>query len=325
VAKFAKIAVPAARSTASVLAVRRRIILGALIGAIVLSILSIFLAGRGGQTIISGGGGLSATTAFAREIATDYLNGVPTSVPVASGVDASFGLAGDVVQRFQWSSLELSGTSSIDVSDVSKSVTLVSFFVRIASPVSEEGEAAPSRLFSLTIPMVSPSGSFPRLGALPTLMPVDFVDGSNSATGIPVNAFSVNASGDEVSAEVVKVISDWAVAFVQGGYDDQVLKRITGDTDPESIYSGLGGWQLNDLAINGLVSPPVQGDSPGVGYVVRVTLALTPPAGTGPTTETEYDVWVAQESAGQANPPVIAWGAAGTAQNMSPLQNAVNP
>lgn len=321
-AGFPKIAVPAARSSSASLKIRRRVVLGLLVFAIVVSLLALLASRGSGESGGASSGDLIATpvVAFAEEAARDYLDAKTTDVPVATGVDPTFGY-GREAEPFQWSGLNLAGIGSRSYGDSGRPVSLVTFYVQIKQPeiVDEETVFNP-KLYTLTIPMVSSAGTYPRLAATPSLLPTDFNDGSSDEVpGLDVSQYALAADG--ASEEVKKVIRDWAFAFAEGGYKDEVLKRITGDQRPEATYTGLGGWDLERLEILGVLPAPDE----GVGYVARVRLAIAPPAATGPSTETEYEVWVAQEEAGQANPPVIAWGTAGTAETLLPYQNAVIP
>ncbi len=321
-AGFPKIAVPAARSSASVLKIRRRIVLGLLVLAIVMSLVALLMSRGSGGSDVASAGDLIATpvVAFSEEAARDFLDAKPTDVPVATGVDPTFGYDQDA-QPFQWSGLNLAGIGSREFGDDRRPVSLVTYYVQIKQPeiVDKETVFNP-KLYRLTVPMVSAAGTYPRLAAQPSLLPTDFNDGTtDDVAGLNVEQYSQAVDG--ASEEVTKVIRDWGFAFVEGGYKDEVLKRITGDTRPEATYTGLGGWSLDKLSIVGVLPAPVEGE----GYVARVVLAITPPAGTGPNAEAEYDVWVAQTEAGQANPPVIAWGTAGTAETLLPYQNAVIP
>lgn len=318
-AKFSKIAVPAARSSAPVLAIRRRLVLGLLAAAIAASVLAVVIASNSTTVVSAPPGAASPTVAFATEIGRDYLNGRPTDAPVATNVDPTFGYEPDRSEPFQWSQMTLSSVRPSVYGENGQRIYEVVYFVQINQP-DPEGEGLLPVTYQLTVPMLVPGTTYPRLAATPTLLPL-VLDNSRLSALRPSEIAGAGGPND-VNDQVTKVIRDWAVAFAQGGENDPVLKRVTGDPSDASQYSGMGGWTLDGVSIAGQVPAPGDGDT---GFVVRVTLALTPPAGTGPTTEATYDVWVAQTSPGQANPPVVAWGPPGTAERMTPYQNAVTP
>lgn len=317
-AKYAKIAVPAARSSAPVLAIRRRIILIALIAAAVLGLFA-SCTSLTSDVYVPPATTPSATNtvALAEEVARNYLDGVPVRVPVAENVDV--GQLESNRAPFKASALTLSGVRDVPFGNSGLVSTQVRFMFQLEQPGGEPGEKVLVP-YQIIVPMVLQQGSYPHLAAVPAVSPMVLQDGKAVEGLTPTLNADASGSQLQASSEVTKVINDWAKAYASGGVASEELKRVTGDPNLNQIYNGLGGWTANTVRIDGVMPPPsIEG---ATGFVVRVTLELTPPAGSGPSVPSSYDVWVNQSSAEQANPPVVAWGPAGTASQLTQYMNA---
>ena len=313
-----KTAIPAARSGAAKLAVRRRIILGVLILAAALGVFAACTTLTATPPPVpSVATGASRDVALARQVAEDYLNGVPPTVPLATGLPADFGL-GDKPEAWNWEDLNLSGLYGVD--NGQQFVQMVRFLFTLVTPGDGEEIPETRQLYQITVPMVFPDAGVPRVGGVPSVSRVDTLSGENWP-GISVDDTPGGIALDSLPETVKKVITDWATAFVTGGIADDDLKRVTGDQDTTRVYDGLGGWKLSEVAVEGALPAPGTTAESSTGYLVRVRMMATPPGGTTPRALT-YDVWVAQTSANQANPPVYAWSVGGAGQTLTQYANA---
>lgn len=326
-----KVAVPAARSRLSSLKVRRRLVFGLLIGAAAAGLISA-MAWLTYSPPATEQAADSATpaVALATQVAREYLAGVPTTVSYATGVDPTFGFTAGETKPFPVAGGP--NVASVTATDMAgRDVTLVRYYVALdqQTPVKDTATGATTTekkrfYYQLTVPMIVPTIGTPVLAATPTLQP--FVGTPpKQLDGMDPNALPEAKRGNDLPSNVVKQVNAWANTFAAAGVDSEQLQLLTKDDNPEHKYSGLGEWTVAGTPeVVGALPAPVSENpddpNPG-GWIVRTRLVLTPPAGNGPSVQSEYDVWVAGNG-DDAQPPVIAWAPAGSYDLMQPYMNA---
>lgn len=331
----AKVAIPAARSRLGSLKLRRRLILAGLLTAAAAGVAAAIAWLTYSPPVPTPPSTVAASSvALARQVAADYLAGRPTTVSVAKGVDPTFGYASANKTAFTVADgPTVQGVARVNVGG--QPVNQVTFYVVLAQKekTTVDGTAAVTTVphpYLLTVPMslAGDTGWQPALAAAPSLAPF---------TGTPPNTLDPASlstlpgatSAGALPAGAQTQLKDWATAYAAAGHgqDDaaaRTLKQITGDQDPAHAYGGLGGWTVASQTATDAAPAPTSDDPnhpyPG-GWVVRVALVLEPPGANGPTVRSDYDVWVAGQGQ-EANPPVIAWGPAGSYAQLYPYMNA---
>lgn len=295
-------AVPATRLSVGSLRMRQNIILIAVIVAALCGPLALIFGGRGDATAVPAGYSVpEKTIAFAERAATDFLNGTPTELPVASGVDATFGAgtSPDANVPLAYDHLTLYGTTAMAVAGVP--MDAIRFDVDIAE--------VPHWLW---ISVTYDASGRPVLAAQPSFM-AKVVAQSNSVTSPkPLS------STDDIPPLVKDRIGRWAEAYVNG--DSAALQVLVNDEAAPTggVYAGLQGFFCDGTcAFVKWAAPSTRLD----GFaIVRVELVLTGIGANGRTVSNELDLlvrgWMTDA------PRVQAWGPAGTGSLLDPYSNS---
>ena len=310
------IAVPAPRSSMPLLAVRRRIVLGLLLGFIVLSLASAgaWVSDMRNKPVIpvlanQGAVGLAQTAVG------DFLARQASAVPAIAGVETDFSKAtrdasvsGQVVGPLAVSGLSYVGSAATTLGDGSREVTKIEQERFVATVAGQ--------LMEVNVPMAKTANGW-ALAAAPSMVPAAPGDGGR----VRLDYASLYKGGGDSSilpgAAYTSQIAAWAATFAAGGPADPKLYALTGDTTANT-YSGLGGWALVGAPAIGSV---VAVTTPRPGFIVRVSLVLKAPGANGPTLQADYDVYVRSDQS-QSQPPVVAWGPAGSYKTLNPFVNA---
>ena len=96
---------------------------------------------------------------------------------------------------------------------------------------------------SLIIPDVNSPEIRPYLANDPTMTyyaPITSIDLQKGQ--VPSSSDQGTYQPVELSDTAVETIDNWAVAYA--GNDQAALKRLSGDTDPQTVYHGLGGYSV---------------------------------------------------------------------------------
>lgn len=309
---FHKIAVPATRSSSAVLQVRRRIVVVLLVLAVVsgplFGILSLRNAGSSGVAA----GAPAKAVAIAEEAARDFLAGRNSTVPTADGVDIEWGVDvnGDPVETpFAVTSMALTGSTQYLLGDTDDQLVHLIRFRTVVNTIP----------YNVDVTIVDDPTVGPVLGATPVLLPT---------SGGPRQVSPPDYQGNYVDAEssvednVEYAVEQWVDAYAAEGTSSDRLKiEIVGDREGPRQYSGLDGWtgELDQI----VSAVPVGGGDSGLpgGVIVQARVVLTPPAANGPSLRSTYDLYVVTESPAE-QPPVVAWGTAGSAEELTPYMNA---
>jgi hypothetical protein len=255
---------------------------------------------------------------YAAAVAESYLDGQPLPVPVARGLDPDGGrvAAGDRTAAIgddprpaaiphSWVIPMDAGVAAVPGSGgtggaaARRSVETHRFLV-----------GTPSGPFVLAIPLVETRTGGPALGALPSIEP--FVPDRRAAGLDPLDWGAAYATA-RPSAAVQQRVGEWARAFAAD--DRRRLLEITGDGRTGIEYAGLGAWKLDgDPEVGGLFTR-----ADGLAGTT-VELGLVSARDRKVTTRVAFDLLV--RHAGEALPEIVAWGPAGSALGLTPLQNA---
>lgn len=306
-ARPALTAVPAQRSTLPDLKVRRRLVLGALIGAAACGVFSTvaWLTAPDPPAQVTQARDEEAI-ALATLVVHDYLAGRDTRVPVAEGVSGAFSQNGSAWPEAQ---VTFAGSVQYRLGDVPGEVVTterVTFHVR-----------AGEQLLEVSVPMVRSGGGW-LLGAAPSLSPLQVPAAGGG--GLDYSELYTNGgTASELTTitwgpAIVEQVQRWAHAYASTGANSSELFELTQDTDPTHSYTGLGGWDVQSARIVSYTAGLNTGDRVarfGSTWVtVRVSLVLVPPGANGPTLSADYDLLFEPE-VNPARPPVTAWGPAG--------------
>ncbi|SNR51022.1 hypothetical protein [Actinomadura mexicana] len=187
-----------------------------------------------------------------------------------------------------------------------------------------ETPAVSSHVLQLDVTvLLDPSG--PRLASSPAFSVWKNGAGKPEGTGDYTNYRQLTT---EVSAESKNQILRWAAAYATG--DSTALLAVTGDQDAKHRYEGLSGFRLADSSQAVQILSAIKTLDDQLVVRVRIMLARAEQSGTVPgkkgnvqpfTNFADFDLLV---GASGAQPPVLAWGPAGSAAELDPYSNALN-
>lgn len=183
--------------------------------------------------------------------------------------------------------------------------------------------APESNVLKLDVPvLISDQG--PRLAAAPTFSVWTGGTGAAAGAGDYSNFSGLSV---ELTPEAKAQIAQWAKAYVTG--DSAGLLTLTGDQNTAHRYLGLSGFTLPNQPDAVQVRSAIKASQSQLVVRVRVLLARAIPGGTVSsdgttqqfTTFADYDLLVGAPSGAQ--PPILAWGPAGSAAELEPYSNAL--
>jgi hypothetical protein len=247
-------------------------------------------------------------------VATDYLLGLPTQVPVAAPAQSTNGN--------QWSNdqnLAAAGSSKdrklyslvlFDGGNHPNGYTITTYGVTGALTYVETDYYVASTnygTFTVAVPMyLTPAG--PELAALPALSPYT----PSATSGNDGLDYHILPSYIAPTQPMVTATQDWATAYVNGSPSlFSVMQPVSG-----ANYTSLTGFKL--------ISSTSIGEVPGTGnygnYVYeRARLVMASTSANGVTLTMDYDLML-QEVTQQPTYRVVAWGPAGSAASLVPYQ-----
>ncbi|GAA1832459.1 hypothetical protein [Actinomadura chokoriensis] len=185
-------------------------------------------------------------------------------------------------------------------------------------------QAPPSDLLQLDVPVLL-SARGPRLAAAPAFSV--WRDGVGDAAGRG-DYTNYGRLSTEVSEAAKKQILIWARAYATG--DSAALLAVTRDQNGSHRYVGLSGFTLPDSPRAVQIMSAIEAADQQLIVRARVMLARTPPGGTVSgrhgrgrpfSTFADFDLLVGAPTGAQ--PPILAWGPAGSAAELEPYQNAI--
>ncbi|GAA4613491.1 hypothetical protein GCM10023195_58390 [Actinoallomurus liliacearum] len=189
---------------------------------------------------------------------------------------------------------------------------------------NDVAQAPASNVLKLDVPLViTPQG--PRLSAAPTFSV--WTGGSGAPAGVG-DYTNFNGLTTDVSEQVKTQVGAWAKAYVNG--DATSLLALTGDQNSHHHYVGLSGFTLPDSPAAVQIMSAIKADKGQLVVRARVLLARSPSGGTVSGTNgtnqfvtfADFDLLVGAPAGAQ--PPILAWGPAGSAAELEPYSNALN-
>ncbi|MFD0856747.1 hypothetical protein ACFQ07_31230, partial [Actinomadura adrarensis] len=179
----------------------------------------------------------------------------------------------------------------------------------------KDGAAADPNVLQLDVPVLL-TDQGPRLAASPSFTPWTRDGDTVGGRGDYTNYSKLTT---DVSDATKNQILLWAKAYVNG--DPAGLLAVTGDQDKSHRYAGLSGFTLleTDRSVQILSAIKAAGGQ----VIVRVRVLLARPAGDRRfITLADFDLLVGAPTGAQ--PPVLAWGPAGSAAELKPYYNALS-
>jgi hypothetical protein len=171
-------------------------------------------------------------------------------------------------------------------------------------------DAAP---FVLTVSMVEAvrdGVSTPALGAVPSLAAYD---PQRDVPAVDPLDWDVVYETEAAPEALEGRIGEWAEAYATD--DRRTLLELTADQRNGVEYVGLGGWSASEIDVGGVFRRP-----DGLSGV-HVEVTLTSGDDDAVSTTASFDLLV--DNAAASLPEIVAWGAAGTALELAPHENAV--
>jgi hypothetical protein len=307
-------ALPAARSKAPVLQIRLYVVLGLLLISAAAGIVST-IAWMNVKPATATPQPDTATASAT--VATDFLLGQPTPIPVAPPatstngaqwtLDPTLGVTTPVAlgtRELYSLTLDKSGSHgygyTITTYGSAPNVTYVETDYYVA--VTNYGT------FDVAVPMyITPAG--PELAALPTLLPYT-PQASGTLNGLD---YHTEPGYETAPAAVATAAQTWAQDYV--GNSSALGTEVanpSGDTD----YAGLSGFTLISATPIGAV-PGTGTDAPYI--YLRERLVISPASAKGVTLSMDFDLMLTTPTSGNVY-NVVAWGPAGSANSLVPYQ-----
>lgn len=287
-------AVPAARSRLPVLQIRLAAVLGSLLLAAVMGIVSTVAWMTNQPPTPDYRLALPQGKAVAELAAVGWLEGTPLVVPALENVTLPDSPGKFVYTNFTWEGF------NTDVLPNGFPYELHRFIV--SQPIQVDSTRTSNRLLRLTVAVML-SGGKGYLAAVPAIEPVDM----RGVRGVfDYSDVSDNALPGGAQAQVEKWASSWA-----SDNRDQ-LKLLTGDTTAGIEYPGLGGFTATQTIVENALpagNTVIGGLTYYDAYLVRVRISLTGSGANQFMTESEMDLTVVNASSGL--PLIIGWGPAG--------------
>lgn len=160
----------------------------------------------------------------------------------------------------------------------------------------------------------------PRLAGAPSIAP--WTDAEAGPKGDADYSNYGNLRID-ANSQTARQVGRWAVAYAEN--DEETLLTITGDSNADHRYVGLGGWTVPDASSSVQILQAITVNEGNQLLRVRVLLEDDrTDAGSNENRHrmyTDYDVLVANPDS--ATPQIVAWGAAGSGASLTPYKNAV--
>lgn len=191
---------------------------------------------------------------------------------------------------------------------------------------TEEVDPSTTRTpLQLNVPVIL-SDDGPRLAALPSFGPWEAA--SEQQAGISDYSDYNKSSGTvDVPSQVSSQISRWAKAYATD--DRETLLSVTGDTNAEHTYIGLGNFTIPTEGSQVKIMSATSGGADALILRVRVAMQNGSTQSTDDdegseapyTANQDFDVLIG--SPNSAQPTIQAWGAAGSAASLEPYINAV--
>lgn len=160
----------------------------------------------------------------------------------------------------------------------------------------------------------------PRLAGSPSIAPWTESEAAPSGQSDYSNYGNLRV---DANSQTARQVGRWAMAYAAN--DEETLLDITGDSNSENRYVGLGGWQVADTNSSVQILQAISVNDGNQLLRVRVLLedSRTEPEANENVYRTYADFDVLVSSPESATPQVVAWGAAGSGASLTPYSNAI--
>ena len=186
---------------------------------------------------------------------------------------------------------------------------------------------------TLLVPDIKNPAKLPYLVYAPTMMPMDDLLRVDAEASKPQAGETGKYTEFTLSEDAVDTIDDWASAYAQN--DGEILKRITGDNDPQRSYKGIGGFTLEGTPSVewSYAYTPEQDENTDIA-IARISFNMITEVNnnsnnnlSGKETNNSFivpqtlDIMLHGFSSGTPN--IVAWTQAGNWQNLENRMNAI--
>lgn len=160
----------------------------------------------------------------------------------------------------------------------------------------------------------------PRLAGAPSIAP--WTDAEAGPKGDADYSNYGNLRID-ANSQTARQVGRWAVAYAEN--DGEALLTVTGDSNTDHQYVGLGGWTVPDASSSVQILQAISVNEGN--QLLRVRVLLEDDRTDAESNEnrhriyTDYDVLVTNPDS--ATPQIVAWGAAGSGASLTPYKNAI--
>lgn len=334
-------AIPAARSSLPVLKIRLFLVMGSLLLAAALGLVSTF-AWLSRPNVASGGSPSPHALGFATTIATDYLTDQPVTLMngLVSGLNPSLGHpvrpdSGMGVTSFGYDTFVTGPNPAYINGDF-----LETYYFDVAThqgnyllavPVDVTSTGNSLAAYPTLLPYVNLSPSYPS--GPPATYGIYSATPNTSATQIDyshdTNPVGCSGCSSSLPQPVTSVISQWASDFTSTSSAAQadLQKNVVGDASAlPGSYIGLSGVRpLSPSAyvtvIGGTQQSTTIGTTTYPADIIHITLLLSPTSAKGFTVSSDYDLLVIDPQT--STPHVVAWGPAGSGPTLTAFQNRI--
>jgi len=284
-------AVPASRSRMPILKIRLALVLGSLLVAALLGLVST-LAWLTNSTpapdpssMQPKGKGIAVITAEA------WLSGRPVLVPALKDVTLPETKAPMVHSDLTWEGYVSRTLPSGIAYELHR--------LLVVFPFTLDNGMKSNRVMRVYVTVALGADGRPYLATMPSLSAVDMRDGQGRVD-------YTDLSPKDLPSGAVEQIDAWAAAWATDDRDQ--LKLITGDTAAGVEYMGLGGFTSEGSQVTaGLPAGDTTYGSDT--YLVRVRISLTAGGANQYQTETDMDLTMIDTTSGL--PRIVGWGPAG--------------
>jgi hypothetical protein len=284
-------AVPAARSRMPVLRIRLALVLGSLVAAAVLGLLSTLAW----MTQSTPAPDLSQALPKGKGVATiaaeAWLDGKPIEVPALMDVALPETRVPLVHSDLTWEGFAPRALPSGVSYEVHRFLVVLPFTL-------DSGKQSNRVMRVFTTVAVTPDGRS-YLAALPSMAPVDM------RTGKGVLDYS-DLQPKPLPSDAIAQIEQWADAWAADDRDQ--LKLLTGDTVSGVEYPGIGGFESTGSDVIAALSAGETAYGSDT-YLVRVRISLASGGANQFQTETDMDLTMVDITTGL--PRIVGWGPAG--------------
>lgn len=297
-------AVPAQRMSPKMYTWVRRTIIASIVVAMLAGPLAIILTARANDEPVSVAASSfpSQIIAFSEKVATDWLSGECTTMPVTSSVDSCFGRqTNDRGKAVPHDTFTFHSGSTESVPDAGENITTV--YVT-SFQVNQGGKVYRLHVTTRLVRTVAGGALRPVLAAEPSFI-ISSLAPSDAA---PAVDYADSVGSESPTVQLRQVLENWAQAYAS---DDRDQLRLIVAGGPSGEYPGIGGASAERVQVSSVIPRVVDENS-----VVQVDVTF---AGEEWVAKSSFDLLI--DDPFTPTPKVLAWGPAGKGISLVPYQN----